>query len=225
VSSSPAPLADLPCDPGRASHRPSTRMVVAIVVGVLLLALGAALRPQDFPIVPLLITAGALVLLLGVALPWVTQIHLGAPLLAQVTIAMDARSQAIRQKLDDLQGMLKCGAFLLCPDKDSAERLLEACASATMVNWHGSTDEGLKRYVACLLVDEARIEAALHPGPVASTEPALRLPRSQREVVVLIRFARLSDDDAAAILGITAAEVRQAYIDATAAIGQAGSES
>jgi len=220
--SSPIPVADLPCDPGRPSRRPSAWMVVAIIVGVALLAIGIAIRPQDFPLTPILITVGALVLLLGVALPWVTQINLGAPLLASVTIAMDARRQGVRQRVDDLQGMLRAGAFLLCPDKASADRVLESCASTTMVNWHGSTDDALKRYVACLLLDQARLEAALNPTPSTSPEPATRLPRIQREVVVLLRFARLTDEDAGAILGIPATAVRQVYVDATASIGRSG---
>ena len=218
-----SPFETLPCDSGQVSRRPSLRMIAAGVVGVALLAVGIALRPQEFPIGLVLITVGALVLLLGAALSWVTQINLGLPLLAQVTIAMDARQRDLQRRVEDLRGMLTEGLFLLCPDSDTAERVLATCASMTMVNWHGSTDDALKRYVACLVVDQARAASLRNPSPTDTTDPVLRLPRAQREVVMLRRFARLSDEDAAAILGIAPSEVRRMFDEASAQVARDGS--
>lgn len=193
------------CEPDRHSRRLPMQTTMAIG-GVAVLAAGVAIDPEGIPAGPVLVAVGGLLLVLGVALPLVTQAELGAPLLFKVTLAVGERRARLRAAVEDCRGLLAAAAASLCPDDESATRAVEVALWRGVGDWRGTDDASLRRYLLCLLVQAARFDALTKP-PRSDAEPFLRLPFDERAVLVLADRVGLDLASVAAMLGLAVPEV------------------
>jgi hypothetical protein len=213
------------CEPGRQSRRLSVRQIGLALCGLVLLVAGVLMAPDNLLVGPELIAVGGIVLLLGVALPLVNQIELGTPGLAKVSIAVGARRDRMRGFIEDCRGLLVACAADLCPDGESAVRAVEASISKTMAYGQGTDTVALRRYLLCVLVEQARFEATVHSRSTTATsesEPFLRLPLRDREVLVLVDRAGLDQASAARMLGVTESDVASIRTRAIGSLTGAG---
>lgn len=211
-----------PCAPEREGSAVTVGRVLLAVSGVALLAGGVWIDRDHIPVAAVLITAGGFILLAGVALPLVSQIELGAPMLFRVSFAARERRDRLHGEVEDNRGLLVAGAASLCLDEAAAARAVESSLSDAVVSWHRVGDNGLRTYLLCLLVHQCRFEAAMHPLPPPPVEPFLGLPLAQREVLVLVDRAGLGLSAVGKMLGLTPAAVAELRDQALATLSQAG---
>lgn len=211
-----------PCDPGRHSRALSAKQISWALCGLVLLVVGVFVTPGAVPVGPVLLTLGGLVLLLGVALPLVNQIEVGAPMLAKVTIVTAGRREQVRESVENWRGLIVACAASLCMNGDSATRAVEASISKALGYWHGTDSAALHRYLLCVLVQQARFEATAHSRPAEEAEPFLLLPLREREVLVLTDRAGLDPASVAAVLGISVTEVTSIRARALDSLGVSG---
>jgi predicted DNA-binding protein (UPF0251 family) len=190
--------------------------------GLVLLIAGVLVAPGGVLVGPELIAVGGVVLLLGVALPLVNQVELGTPGLAKVTIAVGARRDQMHGFVDDCRGLVVACATALCPDEESATRAVEASISKTLAYGHGGDTAVLRRYLLCVLVEQARFESATHSRSSTETEPFLLLPLHEREVLVLVDRAGLDQASAAHMLGIPESDVSSTRAQAMSSLARSG---
>lgn len=210
------------CEPEREGARLRAGRVLLAFFGMALLGLGIWVDRDDLPVAPLLITAGGLVLLVGVALPLVSQVELGAPMLFKVSFAARERRDRLHAEVEASRGLLVAGAACLCLDEAAAARAVESSLSDAVVSWHSLEDAGLRTYLWCLLVHQSRFEGTTHPVLPPDLDPFLSLPLAEREVLVLVDRAGLGLSTTAKMLDLTPAEVAQLRDRALAALSQAG---
>ena len=211
---------DSRCEPGRGSRKLSSKQVILALGGLVLLIVGVLVAPGSVLVGPELIGVGAIVLLLGVALPFVNQIELGTPALAKVTIAVGARREQMHGFVDDCRGLVVACAADLCPDDESAVRAVEASISKTLAYGHGTDPVALHQYLLCVLVGQARFEATTHSRSTVETEPFLLLPLREREVLVLVDRAGVDQASAAAMLGVPESDVSSIRAQAMSSLGR-----
>ncbi len=195
------------CDPGGAGRAWSTRQVLLALVGLGILVAGVLVAPQDLPLGPVLLGLGGVVLLLGVALPLVSQLTLGVPMLAQVTVETKQRETRTRLAAEDLRGLLEGCASSLCPTPESAVRAVSTCLSRGMAEWRRTDTAGFGPFLLCLLVQQARFETSVAGPPPARRAGFLGLPQLDREVLVLLERAGLDAVGVAQMLAVTVDEV------------------
>lgn len=177
------------------------------LVGIGLLVAGVLVAPQEFPLGPVLLGLGGVVLLLGVALPLVSNLTLGVPMVAQVTVETRQRETRLRLAAEDLRGLLEGCATSLCPDPDAAIRAVGTSLSRGMAEWRRSDSAGLSTYLLCLLLQQARFEATLAGPPALGATGFLALPQLEREVLVLVERAGLDVGAVAEMLVVSVDEV------------------
>jgi DNA-directed RNA polymerase specialized sigma24 family protein len=185
-----------------------------------MLTAGVMVAPGSVPIGPVLISVGALVLLLGFALPLVSQVELGAPMLVKVIVSARERRERLRSSIEDCRGLLVACARSLCRDADSSARAVEVTVSNTLGLWHGTDSEALRRYLLCVLVRQAQFEATIDPPPPPpTTERFLRLPFLERAVLVLKYRAGLDESSIGRILGVPGSAIATIRARAMAGLG------
>jgi len=202
---------DVGCSPGPVARSLSIRQWLLAVCGLGLLAAGIAVEPGWLPVGPALITVGGIVVLVGVALPYISQVNLSAPLLVGVSLAASERRKRLHESVEDSRGLLVACATNLCLDEGSASRAVNASVSRALGDWHGTDAKDLRQFLLCLLVQEARFEATVQSAEPIGNEPFLLLPRDEREVLVLVDRAGLGRSAVAQILGVTPSQVAELY--------------
>jgi hypothetical protein len=199
---SASPTSDDPCASGR-YRLAATPWHLAVALGGLgALVAGVVVSPGSVPLGPVLISLGAVTLLLGVALPLVSQIEFGVPMLGKVVLSARERRERLRAAVEDFRGLIVACAAGLCPDADAAGRAIEAAVSDALGLWRGTDGEALRRFLLCRLVRQARFEARTKASPSTTAEPFLRLPLTERAVLILEDRAGLDETSVARILGL-----------------------
>jgi DNA-directed RNA polymerase specialized sigma24 family protein len=210
------------CVPARNPLGLSVQQGVLAAAGAALLVSGIAIAGTPFPVGPTLILLGGLVLLVGVALPFVNQVQFGAPMVAAVTVTSAERRDRLRDVVENCRGLLIACAANLCPDEDSAARAVEACLSKGLGGWRGTDDTLLRTFLLCLLVHEARFEVLTHPDDAPTLDSFHRIPLAEREVLVLVDRAGLGAGTVATMLGLSESEVRSMQQSALAKVAASG---
>lgn len=210
------------CEPQREGAHLTVGRVLLAGFGLALLALGIWIDRDDIPISAVVITAGGLVLLVGVALPLVSQVELGAPMLFRVSFAARERRDRLHDEVEDARGSLVAGAACLCLDEAAAARAVAASLSDAVVSWHSLDTSGLRPYLWCLLLRQSRFEATTHPVLPPDLDPFLGLPLAEREVLVLVDRAGLGLSVVGRMLALTPAEVAELRDRALADLSKAG---
>jgi DNA-directed RNA polymerase specialized sigma24 family protein len=192
--------------------------------GVVLLVGGVFIAPRTLPVGPVLISAGGLVVLVGFALPLITEAQLGLPSIFTLTLAANARRDRLRAAIEDIRGMLSACAGFLCLDADAAAQAVQAAVADTLSRWQGSDDrQQLRRYLFCALLRQARFELRIRgprtAPPAELANQVLALPLPEREVLVLVDRAGFDEYAAGQILSLSPAEVHQTYLRALVALG------
>jgi hypothetical protein len=214
--------------------------LAAGVLGLGLTGGGVALGWGSAILGPVLLSLGAVLLLVGFALPLVSQIELGAPLLLRATLAVDEQQDRMRQFTQDCRGLLTTCAVGLCLDPEAAARAVESTVSQVLTTWRGTDPDLLRVYLMCVLVQQSEFEARTGAIPLAPpiAAPAgasggsvlatpmgggfLRLGLREREVLLLRDRAGLDVATVARILGMATADVPVIAERAAAALSVRG---
>ncbi|KQR07194.1 hypothetical protein [Cellulomonas sp. Leaf334] len=214
--------AEARCDPGGRGRGVSAWRVVGGLAGLALLVAGVLVAPDLVDVVPAVAIAVGAALVVLCLLPWVSTVEIIPPLLAKIALDPDRPRRRTFEVAETYRALLLPSAGFLCSDEESAARAVDVSIAEATAYWRGNDDGALRVYLLCVLVHQARFEAATHPRPPADTHPARVLSRPEREALLLAERLRLDHSVAAAVLGVTVDDVRLNLSRALAALDLQG---
>ncbi len=190
-----------------------------LVLAVLALAVVAAgwLLPELVSAIP--IGAGLLTLVAAVLLPAVKEIEFGLSPGFKLSPALKDREAELRSVFELQRGDMEYCAHLLCPDPETARRLLQAAWSQAAAAWRGPLTPQLRVYTLCVLIRLIRkdeIWRGSGRGPLPEGGLLASLALEERIVVVLHEFANLTFAEIAGLTDRTTAEVLSSWAAAHA---------
>jgi len=198
-----------------------------VVLGVFALAcvVVGALLPRAVGLV--VAALGAALLVAAVLGPVIRQVEFGFPSGVKISTAVRDREEELRRVFEGQSGELELCAQLLLDDPATAKRLLEAAWSRTTSTWRGPAAPEIRIYVLCTLVQlsiaELRWKGGQQGSPAqAQTTPLSTLTFSERVVVVLRDFARLSNVQIAQITERALEDVERDWRQAELAVAESG---
>jgi hypothetical protein len=219
--------------------RPSVRAVLknparaGVAVTGLGCVIGSALVGGTPTTVPILLSAGGILLLVGFAWSTVSAVELNAPLV-KLAVTTANRKEAIEGFCLSQRSDLETCAAEICNDPDVALTSLEAAVAAAAGNWAGPINYKLRLFLLCVIVRTAMHEAAYHgvgadnvqwAGTPTSSHPAAAwfdLSLEHRALLVLSAREGLAASVVGQILDMSAADVELGIADAQIHLTRAG---
>jgi hypothetical protein len=179
------------------------------VAALALIVVGIFPKPPNIGLA--LIGCGAVVLLVAVVMPTVSQVEFGFTSGLKVVGPVRDRAEELGKVFEEQRPVLEGCAKRMCDDPATAKELLTGAMARATGDWRGPTDrEMIRTYVLCWfvhdLVADTRLAGMEQPATTAAKIPVSEL--IQRVIRVLGGFGAVPVEELADMVGLSSAEVQ-----------------